>query len=394
MDELECRAYGECSRAFAKDIDDSSEKNINALAALAVMELRFMHGCTVDWSRRDGEGGTAAGAASSSSQVLTSGSQHDDGEGSNDEGDGSNHESRDAEEFDFTKIDCNQILTTVDWSVLDYADATEFVTCRECLALATVFFLCEELGDKFPELRDQVHAGWMHAIKEPISLDLLLEPPDEIQVKYNDEEEEWQCEAMQLFVAEMTEVKREELGITHEHLEMLNIDPPRAVSPNPCHDALPSAVTIYAADGSSLPQPSHPKGPKGRTTGRAPAASRTAAAASPAATASGIGDRQPPRKRGTAAAPARGDASASPAVSAARHTKRKKVPPPPPSLSLPLPLPLPLHPSGSLSSHTPPSCPLQSGPPRARYRVRGRRGAEPGQQVTVRCLPQAQRHRK
>ena len=402
MDAVQCRVYGECSRAFAEKIDDSSEENIKALAALAVMELQFMHGCTVEWSRRDGEGGAAAGAASSSPQVLTSGSQGDDDD---DEGHGGSGEGADAagiDEFDFTQINCDKILTTVDWSTLDYGDATEFVTYRECLALATVFFLCEVLGDKFPKLRDQVHAGWMHAIKEPISLDLLIDPPSEIDFEFTDEEEEWRCQAMQLFVGEMPEEKREALGITLVHLEMLKLEPQKpVVSPNPCHDALPSAATLPAADGSSLPQASRSKATKtGRATPTATAASR--AAASPAA-ASGVGDRPPPRKRGAAAAPAHGDASASPAASAARHTRKKVPPSPPPPTTITIflaPTPTPT-PSPSLRlpnlSYTPIfSAQLgKSGPPRARYRVHGRGcGPQPGQQVTVRCSPQAQRHRK
>jgi len=238
MDELQCRAYGDCSRAFAKDIDVSSEKNINALAALAVMELQFMHGCAVDWSKRGGDGGTASGAASS--QVLTSGSIGDDadeggedgGEGKSSGGEGDESE----EEFDFSKIDVNDVVAGIHWDEVDYEDAAEFMSCRESFAMAILFFLCEELGKKQPKLKDQVHAGWLHTFHTPITIDQLYDRPKEITFEFTEDEEEWFRSTIRFFVSEMPAATLEQLGITTAHLNHLDIPPPSppSVSPNPC----------------------------------------------------------------------------------------------------------------------------------------------------------------
>jgi hypothetical protein len=67
------------------------------------------------------------------------------------------------EVFDRSTIDVNNILSTFAWEQLDCPDEADFVECRESFALATLFFLCEELGDKFPKLKVQVHAGCMRS---------------------------------------------------------------------------------------------------------------------------------------------------------------------------------------------------------------------------------------
>jgi hypothetical protein len=109
-------------------------------------------------------------------------------------------------------IDSTDVLSAIEWEKLDYSDATTFVSRRECLPLAILFFLCEELGDKLPALKGQVHAGWLQAFKEPITMDKLLDPPAEIDFEYTDDEEDWLLCTMQHFVHGMSQETREGLS--------------------------------------------------------------------------------------------------------------------------------------------------------------------------------------
>lgn len=81
MDKETCVLYGESTRALEKNIDVDSKEKIELLAPSAVMELQFMLGCGIGWSTSGDDNDTAAGPAIS--QVLSNGSQDDDGDGEN-----------------------------------------------------------------------------------------------------------------------------------------------------------------------------------------------------------------------------------------------------------------------------------------------------------------------
>ena len=271
MDKELCRLYGDSSREIAKNIDVATTTNIEALANLAIMELQFMIGCTVDWRKSNGNGGKAASA--SESQILAGGSADDDADDSEPEGEDESleggHYSHDEDyEFDFSRIDCADLLndTVTRWETLDYEDTENFVGHRESLAMATLFCLSEELGAKYPKLKSQVHAGWMHAFKRPITMDQLLDPPSEFNFKWTEEEEDWFDVTKQTLVDQMSQEQREGMGITPEHLQRLTVEnisatqqPP--VSPNPnifqtfsSASVLQLCLCRLAADVISLPQ--------------------------------------------------------------------------------------------------------------------------------------------
>ena len=321
MDKELCRLYGESSRDFQKNIEVSTKSNIELLSTLAVMELQFMHGCGIGWKQSGVDGGTAAGAGSS--QVLTSGSHDDgsvDGDGGNaDGGDGARATETDAddnEEFDFTTIDCERLLDGIDWATLKYDDAAEFVSHRESLAMAVLFFLSEELGNKLPILKGQVHAGWIAAFKTPINMDQLLDPPAAIEFEFSNDEQDWiQC-TMQHLVAAMSVEQKEGLGITAAHLERLNI-PPTNVSPNQTLSKPFPLLQLCVADVSSLPQ-------QKTIAERAPQRARAAQAAS----ADG-GPSSRPRRQ--AATPPRPRAPASAAKKVSPSLVVESCTPPPPS---------------------------------------------------------------
>ena len=224
LDAQHCRLYGDRSREFAQKFDESNKANIEALISLAIMELQFMHGCDVPWSG-PGDGGSAA--AASSSQALTSGSLEDDADGGNDQGGGNGRDDDgDDPEFEFTTLDLDNIVEDVDLEGVDYSDAAEFMSNRESFAMSILFFLCEGLGVRHPEVMGQVHAGWLHTFKKPITIDQLYDRPKEITFEFTEEEENWFTSTIQFFVGEMSPDRLEALGITAQHLAALGVVPP------------------------------------------------------------------------------------------------------------------------------------------------------------------------
>jgi hypothetical protein len=91
------------SRAMAEKIDDHSKENIEALVALAVMELQFFRGSDVDWKKEDVE---------APEQALSPGGKESDGEmetASEKESDDGSPGEKDT--FDFTRIDSTDVLS-------------------------------------------------------------------------------------------------------------------------------------------------------------------------------------------------------------------------------------------------------------------------------------------
>ncbi len=97
-----------------------------------------------------------------------------------------------------------------------------------------LLFFSEELGDKYPKLKGQVHAGWIHAFKKPINRDQLLDPLAEFNFKWTEDEVDWFLCAMQHFVESMSADAREGMGITPEHIKILadGSGETKLVSPN------------------------------------------------------------------------------------------------------------------------------------------------------------------
>lgn len=326
MDKELCRLYGESSREFEKNIEVSTKSNIELLCTLAVMELQFMHGCGVGWKQSGVHGGTAAGAGSP--QVLTSGSHDDasDGDGVNAGAGGgvgarateTDADENEPEELVFSGIDCEHLLDNTVWATLKYDDAAEFVSHRESLAMAILFFLSEELGDKFPKLKGQVHAGWLAAFKTPINMDQLLDPPSAIDFNFSDDEDDWIHCTMQHLVDALSEEQREGLGITAAHLARLSI-PPTNVSPNQTLSKPFPLLQLCVADVSSLPQ-------RKAIAQRAP--QRARAAQAPASADEGPSSRS---RRPAATPPGpRAPASAAKKVPPSLVVESSPPPPPPP----------------------------------------------------------------
>jgi hypothetical protein len=91
---------------MAEKIDDHSKENIEALVALAVMELQFFRGCDVDWKKKDGA------VCEDSAQALSDGEKESDDEGE-EEGKAVEKESDDEGEEEEDKFDFTRIDTTV-----------------------------------------------------------------------------------------------------------------------------------------------------------------------------------------------------------------------------------------------------------------------------------------
>ena len=213
--------YEDCSRAMAEKIDDHSKENIEALVALAVMELQFFRGSDVDWKKEDVE---------APEQALSPGGKESDGEmetASEKESDDGSPGEKDT--FDFTRIDSTDVLSDETLKGLRYSDPDKFMKQRECFALAMLMFLSEDLSCKLSELSGEVHAGWRKKFGKPIDFEQILHIPDEIKTAFNysNEEQDWLEGTLQHFVSDMSLEQLEAAGITDEHLEELKIPTPR-----------------------------------------------------------------------------------------------------------------------------------------------------------------------
>ena len=253
MDRALRKQYKKMSKEALENIDKSEEANIEHLVSLAVIELQFMHGCGVDW-RASGGGGL-----------------HDGNDGDDDDSDDSDKSSgsekggsgEDDEAVDFTKIDADNLLDVALFERLDYPNPETFLSRRESLAMATMFFLSADLGHKFPKLKNQVHAGWQAKFKKPITMDQLL---DADTSQFTKDEDDWLECTMQTLVVAMTLETRDGCGITQEHLDILRIKKPSppAVSSNysPSFCCNSSLLTLFCCC-RSLPLPlvadAHPK---------------------------------------------------------------------------------------------------------------------------------------
>ncbi len=80
------------------------------------------------------------------------------------------------------------VYKDTDWADMDYPDHTAFVMHRESYALAIFLFLDEELGIKFPKLNGQIHAGWQHTFKTPVTMDQLMDLAGGIDTMFTEEE--------------------------------------------------------------------------------------------------------------------------------------------------------------------------------------------------------------
>ena len=224
MDEDMCRLYGQCSREFQLKLDVHEKSNMEALVSLAVMELQFMHGSDVEWKR-------PADAGNSASQALSPGAEGDDADAAPVQAESSGENSGGSENgedgiFEFTRIDLLDVYKDTNWAGLQYPDPTAFVARRESYALAILFFFNEELGIKFPTLSGQVHAGWKHKFKTPITMDQLIDRPDDIDTMFTEDEEKWFTETIKYFISFMDTEKLEDMGITSEHLDRLELPEP------------------------------------------------------------------------------------------------------------------------------------------------------------------------
>ena len=224
MDEGTCGLYDDCSRSMAKKIDDHSKENIEALVALAVMELQFFRGSDVDWKKKDGE---------APEQTLSPGQKESESEDKMETASDKNSEDGGEETddtFDFTRIDSTDVLSDATLRGLRYRNPDKFMKQRECFALAMLMFLSEDLSCRLSDLSGEVHAGWKKAFGKPIEFEQLLNIPDEIRTAfdYTQVEQDWLEATLNHFVSDMSLDQLEALGITDEHLEELQIPKPAA----------------------------------------------------------------------------------------------------------------------------------------------------------------------
>jgi hypothetical protein len=79
--------------------------------------------------------------------------------------------------------------------------------------MAILFFYEKELQQRFPQVWNDLSAGWQASYHIPISVESLNYLPDCGPMKMEDDEERWCTEAIRFFQDKMSKDRRAELGI-------------------------------------------------------------------------------------------------------------------------------------------------------------------------------------
>jgi hypothetical protein len=82
---------------------------------------------------------------------------------------------------------------------MQFSPDIEFTKNQAYHAAAILFFYHLELPDKFPQLKDSLHAGWMACFKHPMNYEELLRPLSVGESAYNEDELNW-CMATSQFL--------------------------------------------------------------------------------------------------------------------------------------------------------------------------------------------------
>ena len=77
-----------------------------------------------------------------------------------------------------------------------------------------MFHLNDDLAAKFPVLNGQINEGWQAHYKHTVQINDILQPPSTSKKSYEEEEIEWLQKTVRYYVSQMSEVQREEKGIT------------------------------------------------------------------------------------------------------------------------------------------------------------------------------------
>jgi hypothetical protein len=96
---------------------------------------------------------------------------------------------------------------------MQFSPDIEFTKNQAYHAAAILFFHHPELPDKFPQLKDSLHAGWMACFKHPMSYEELLRPPSVGESAYNEDELNWCMATSQFLIDSLDPAGRLALGI-------------------------------------------------------------------------------------------------------------------------------------------------------------------------------------
>jgi hypothetical protein len=78
-----------------------------------------------------------------------------------------------------------------------------------------MFHLNDDLAAKFPILNGQIDEGWQAHYKRRVHINDIVQPPSTGKNSHEEEEIEWlQKKTVRYYVSQMSEVQREEKGIT------------------------------------------------------------------------------------------------------------------------------------------------------------------------------------
>jgi hypothetical protein len=76
----------------------------------------------------------------------------------------------------------------IPWAHMSLSEDSNFTQQRSYHAVAIMFFYIDALAEKFPELNNQLHAGWLAHFKRPMSAANLDRPPLHGDCAYDENE--------------------------------------------------------------------------------------------------------------------------------------------------------------------------------------------------------------
>jgi hypothetical protein len=173
------------------------------LLKLLPLDIRFMLGCGLKWddnqiepSASDDAAARSAPAPAASPAVV----------------DRSPSPPAPADPLNIVSWDPAEI-ESIPFDRLVFAPDLAFTNNRTYHAVAILFFLHPELPNKYPQLKDALHAGWTTTFKHPMNFEELRRPPCVGEGAYTDEEQEWCTATITYLVSCLDTAGRQSRGI-------------------------------------------------------------------------------------------------------------------------------------------------------------------------------------
>ena len=262
------RKYTEWNAKYVPSAPVKAE-DAQLIIRIVPLDIRFLLGCGLKWdanATEEPEDTSASGGAAPAAPSDTHGNA-----------DRSPSPPAKPSPLDIVSWDPLQ-LETIPFGEFVFSPDIDFTKFRPYHATAILFFLHPELPEKYPEMKDAVHAGWMATFKHPMNFDELRRPPCVGDGAYTEEEQAWCAATIAYLVDNLDANGRQSRGIPESAVSRRTRPRHAAASP-----AASNSGPIAAAGPRSGPAPAAMS--KGRGGGGGGAAAAGAGAVRGRATA-------------------------------------------------------------------------------------------------------------